>query len=183
MPNELITEHRCQRVLPSGQCANDALPGMDRCEQHAGKNALKRSNTRNFQINDARVTARLDQLLASEGLFSLKEEIAITRQLGEKFMDAMTCDDSEESKLRLLMQAPMILRIIDTLQKLVVSGAQLEVKLSGVLTKEALYVLARQMVRIISEEISHVEDSSIIVDKITTRFADEISAAQNKEEN
>jgi hypothetical protein len=118
-------------------------------------------------------------LVASEGLFSLKEEIAITRHLGEKMMDALNSDPSEEGKLKLLLQAPMILRIIDTLQKLVLTGASLELKLNGSLTKDALYVLADKMVAILEEELAGVDGYQEIIGRITGRFADSIDTAHN----
>jgi hypothetical protein len=142
---------------------------------------LQRQQTRNFHVADARTSARLNELAASEALFSLKEEIAITRHLGEKMMDALNSDNSEESKLKLLLQAPFILRIVDTLQKLVVSGAQLELKLNGSLTKEALYVLADQMIAILEQELVGVEDYQTIIGRITGRFADSIDGAVNKD--
>lgn len=172
---------RCQRVLPKGQCPNEAIPGTDRCEAHTSKTALQKHQTRNFNVADARTSARLNELVASEGLFSLKEEIAIQRLLASKFMDALTSDNSEEAKLKLLLQAPMILRILDGLQKMVVSGAQLELKLNGSLTKEALYVLADQMVAILEQELVDVPNFQEIIGRITGRFADSIDGAVNKD--
>lgn len=174
-----LINNRCQRVLPKGQCPNEALPGTDRCEAHTTKTALLRQQTRNFTVADVRTATRLDELAASEALFSLKEEIAITRHLGEKMMDALNSDHSEEGKLKLLLQAPMILRIIDTLQKLVLTGASLELKLNGSLTKDALYVLADKMVAILEEELAGVDGYQEIIGRITGRFADSIDTAHN----
>ena len=178
MTNELIL-NRCQRLLPKGQCPDEALPGTDRCEAHTSKTALRKQQDRNFHVADARTSARLNDLAASEGLFSLKEEIAITRHLGEKMMDALNSDNSEEAKLKLLLQAPMILRIVEILQKLVLTGASLELKLNGSLTKDALYVLADRMVAILEEELSDVPDYQEIIGRITGRFADSIDTAHN----
>jgi hypothetical protein len=111
----------------------------------------------------------------------LAEEIAISKQLLEQFAKSLTCDSSPESVLELTLRAPMIVKLLETIQKLVTSGVQTELKVGSMMTKETALRYAQRMVEILSEEISHITDYQLIVDTVMTRFADELKQIKNKD--
>lgn len=180
--NDLIT-NRCQRILPSGQCDKEALPDSDRCEQHTGKQAKSKSNLKSYQINDVRVAARLTDFLESDRLYSLAEEIAIIKMTLERFAASLTMESTPDSLLEMTVRAPMIIKLVETLQKLVVSGVQTELKVGSMMTKDTVQRFATRMVQIMADELAHIEGYQLIVDAVTTRFAEELRQTKNKQED
>lgn len=181
MSEELILSNRCQRVLPSGQCANEALPGTDRCEQHTGKLARRRADSRNYHLQDVRAQGDIDRLLESEALYTLREEIALTRKLAQATLEGLKFDGTDKDNLNLAIKAPMLIRFVETLQKLVTSGLILEQKTGNILTKTTIMKLAQRLVDIMAETLEEagVSDFQLIVDSVTQRYGEEIAATQN----
>lgn len=118
-----------------------------------------------------------------EAIYSLKEEIAILRQFIERLVSSLSLDDTPEARANFAMQAPMIIKLSETLERLVKTSGTLEVKFGSMLAKSTVVALANRIVEILSEEISHIENFEDIVDAVTSRITHEIKNTQNKESN
>jgi len=168
-------ESRCQRTLPSGQCQNQSLPGLDRCEQHANKLTVRRAQQRNYDLQDAQIRLHVDKLMGSSQLHSLKEEISIIRVI---LSDSLKCINATDPLVRQLAKNEF-LAAAQILEKLIKTSGLMDEKLGNSLTKDTVFALAIRIMEILTEEIAHIPDHAEIVDKITSRIAVEIDSTRN----
>jgi hypothetical protein len=185
MTHELIppdSRDRCQRLGPSGQCTNPVIPGTDFCEQHTSKLAKRRLETRKYAIENTRLRASVGDFAGSEAIYSMREEIAILRSFIEQLIRSLDLNDSEHSRAQCAATAPMVIKLVETLERVVKTSGVMEVKFGHMLSKQAVIDLANMVVGVMAEEISHLPNYQEIVDRVTQRVTENIRKAENDED-
>lgn len=163
--------NRCQHVNSLGQCRRLAAEGATKCPEHLNSAAQK---LRSYLITTTYLSDAPDRHVASEELKSLREEIALTRSLVEKRLN-MIQNDAE-----FLAAMPAVQSAMGTIEKLVVSCHNMEVKLDNLLGKSALMNVANQIIEIISKELELVPGRNEIVDRIADKIVEVVSEASNE---
>lgn len=161
---------RCQHVNSLGQCYRPAIEGGVKCAEHTRSQSQK---LRSYLLTTTYLGDSPDRHIASDELKSLREEIAITRALVEKRLN-MIQNESE-----FLAAMPAVQSAMNTIEKLVTSCHNMEVKLGNLLNKSALLQVAQQLVEIISVELEGVHNRNAIVDQIASKIVEAISQAEN----
>lgn len=164
---------RCQFVTQTGQCAREAVEGRDRCEVHGGrvKDAL-----RNYLITCKYLGDSPSRHFATDELKSLREEIALTRGMIETRLNMI------QSEAEFVAAMPVFASFMTTIEKLVSSCHNMEVKLGTLLNKAALLSVAQKIVDIIATNLEGVPNRNAIVDTISDTIVEEILKAENKSE-
>jgi hypothetical protein len=141
-------------------CVYYAVPGTLRCPIHGGRldemHQVKQ-NLRSYKL--AQWRADLDRFQESDGLKSLREEIAISRMTLESILSQ--CED----KFDLMLAAPKIAMMLEKIQGLVVNCNKLEDRLGLVLDKSAILNLAEEIVQIVGAHVPE-ETQALIADRI-----------------
>lgn len=146
---------RCQAVHAHGQCQYEAEPGLKFCARHKGMldSIVKRKNIRNYRLTKFR--AEIEEKADSAGIKSLREEIGITRQVLESFINK--CEDETD----LMIHSNKISDLVLKIEKLVTSCHRLEKSTSQLLDKTALIQVAGYFVEIIGEYVNDEEQAEI----------------------
>ncbi|MGN6546551.1 MAG: hypothetical protein ACTHK7_15965 [Aureliella sp.] len=177
MPNtELVPAddpNRCTGSIPSGQCTSRSLPGTDKCAAHGGTRASNSYQRRQYLITEARAQQRVNELASHEAIYSLRDEIAITRLLVQEQLDKR---DAEA-----MLAVPALVQLFTVLEKLIKTSSNIEVKLGNMLSKDTLMRVASQIIEIINDELKDLPDYEERVDQITMRIAAEVSASKNQD--
>lgn len=163
--------NRCSGITPAGQCTARSLPGTDKCKAHGGERASKQHQRRNYLIEEARASHRIAELSAHDAIYSLREEIAITRLLVEKQLKTLDADST--------LAAPALISLFTILEKLVKTSSAVEVKLGNMLSKDTLVRVAQTIIEIINDELRDLDNYEERVDKITQRIVTEVSASKD----
>lgn len=155
---------RCQGVKPTrGQCDNKAMDNSNFCPAHGGnlgRDKAKRQELRNYRL--AKFNSRLVELGSSEGIMSLRDEIAILRiMLEEKWNSAKDTFD-------LIMMSGPIGDLVMKVEKLVTSANKLESKLGNHLDKTKILQFAQTIVQIIGQHVTDEETLETIAEEILT---------------
>jgi len=152
---------RCQGITPQGQCINRALPGLDVCAAHGGalkSKTLKEQSLRNYRL--MKFKERASELSNSDGITSLKDEVALLRMLIEERINQ--CNDSHE----LLLVSGPLSDLIIKVEKVVSSCHRLDSKLGNLLDKTKVLLFAQVVVEIVGTVVTDPEQLDIISDKI-----------------
>jgi hypothetical protein len=176
MSDELIRlddPQRCKKVTPSGQCEHRSLDGSDFCQIHGGALAARASERRQYLLDSVRHRERLQQFSEHSAVFSLKEEIGMSRLLIETRFNTLNDDEA------LVAAIPQLDKLMLTLSTLVDKAAKLEIQLGNVLTKDVVYALAQMFVTIVAEEVNQFPDHEEVVDRITSRIAEAVAQSKN----
>lgn len=163
--------HRCQFVTSVGQCVREAVDGKTKCELHGGnaKAALKA-----YLITCKYLGDSPDRHLGADELKSLREEIALTRAMIEKRLNMV------QSEAEFIASMPVFQGFMSTIEKLVTSCHQMEVKLGSLIGKAALLSLAQQIVEVIATNIQDIPGRDEIVEKISDEIVTLILKAENQ---
>lgn len=179
--SELIpadSPNRCQRTTPSGQCKNASIPGTDLCDRHTSSVAKLRHSTQSYLIDDARTREAVRGFAESDAIYSLREEIAILRVLIGGLAKGLK-DDA--GPLDTSLVASKVIDLMKTLEGLVKTSGTMEVKFGNMLTKDTVMKIGQAFVRIVTEEVSHIEGYDEIVDRVVSRFINEVKTSKNEE--
>jgi len=152
---------RCQGVSKQGQCINKQSAGSQYCHAHGGnkaQDANKLKDLRNYRLAKWRV--KLDHFANSEGIKSLRDEIAILRMVLEERLEL--CNDATD----LVLQSHSISDLIMKIEKLVASCHKLEGSMGQLLDKQAILTFASDVIGIIGDEVTDTEAVGAIADRI-----------------
>lgn len=140
--------NRCQAITKSGQCPYKADEGIKFCPMHKGNGAAaeKEKNVRNYRLTKFR--AQIEEKADSDAIKSLREEIGITRQVLETFINR--CEDETDLMIHSNKIGDLVLKI----EKLVSSCHRLERSTGQLLDKTAIIQVACMFVDIIGEYVS-----------------------------
>lgn len=167
---EANNPNRCQFVMPSGQCCKESVEGTERCLRHGGKphDALK-----SYLITCKYLGDSPNRHLAAQELKSLREEIALTRAMVETRLNMV------QSEAEFIASMPVFQGFMNTINALVTSCHQMEVKLGVLLSKAALLSLAQKMVETISSNLEGIPGRDEIVEKIASQIVELVLAQEN----
>ncbi len=163
--------NRCQAVNKNGQCMNVAVPKGSNCMVHGGNKqieAAERTSLENYQLTKFKI--QTERLKNSDGIKSLRDEIAILRVVLETRLNGL------ESDTDLMLYSGPISDIILKIEKLVTSCHKLEGSMGMHLDKSAIIQFAGSVVQIISDEITDPD----IVKRISDRL---LEAMNNKQDD
>lgn len=161
----------------TAQCRYKRIPGTTKCPRHAYNNdtqAKTEQTLKNYRLQ--KWQSRVIELVNSDGLKSLREEIGIIRMLLEEIVNQ--CQNATQ----LLIYSDQIHRCVMSIQSLVVSCQKLEERNGLLLDKTAVISLADQMVRIVSEQIDDPEKLATIGEKFAETIMKTASLAQQIDE-
>lgn len=162
--------HRCQWVLPTGQCQREAISGSNFCKQHTSgsDDTLRYYHITNHLISDSKLRHS-----AVEEIKDLREEIALARALIETRLN-LAKDENE-----LIASMGVLHQYLATVEKLVSACHRMDTNLGNLLTKTSLLNLAQEIVVIISDELVDIPDREGIIDKISHRIIATIGNKDN----
>jgi len=144
--------NRCQASAAQGQCPNKAVEGSKFCMCHGGHKAAARNKEermKNYRLG--KFHARAAELGNSDGINSLRDEVALLRMLIEEKIKF--CKDEHD----LLLISGPISDLIIKVEKVVSSMNKLEDKLGNTLNKEKIIQFAQLMIEIIGRYIENPE--------------------------
>jgi hypothetical protein len=159
--------NRCQATDIRGQCPYKAVEGGTVCMKHGGNKqiaAQERQSLNNYRLTKFKYMEQLNQHANSDGLKSLRDEIAILRVLMQERLER--CTDSTE----LMMHSGPISDLVMKIDKIVTSCHKIERSMGALLDKKKLIQFSGEVVQIISEELADVENSEMIMEQIADRI-------------
>jgi len=173
MGNTADPDKRCQHVHDKAQCTQERVEGSRFCEGHdfRAKGRVDAAKMRHYLLTDARYSGRLATLSDHEDIKSLREEIAFARMLIETRFNMITGEGE------LLAACGTLNSLLLTVERLVKACNQVERNLGTLLAKPTVVALGREIIEIIIDELEDVDDSDIIIDKISERIIDTILKA------
>lgn len=139
---------RCQAVDAFGQCIYHAMPGMTNCSRHGGVKQAKAVEKR--ALHDYRLNKwknRVNEFAASDRITTLHGEIGVLRLVLEETLNSIK-DESD-----LVLYSSRISDLVLKIEKLVVSMDRLELRSGNLLSKNALMVVAEQVVDVLTREV------------------------------
>ena len=170
---EVDDPNRCQGINQNRQCMFLANPGTKYCGRHmaAFTTNEEQNNIRNYRLT--KFKAQIEEKADSGAIKSLREEIGITRQVLETFINK--CGDETD----LMIYSNKISDLVIKIEKLVTSCHRLEKSTSQLLDKTAIIQVAAFFIDIISE---YVDEE--VQEEISSRLLETISnvAIEHQEE-
>ena len=158
---------RCQGVMATkGQCMNRAVEGGTMCLAHGGAkqlNAMNDAEVRNYRLKIWQ--SRLDRMVDSPAIKSLRDEIGILRIVLESQLNK--CTDETD----LILQSGRISDLVVKIEKLVVSCNKTEASLGQLMDKSTLLRFASAIVDVISDEI----DDSDKLERISAKIMESLA--------
>ena len=169
---------QCERVTSTGQCSREAIPPSRFCEQHSA------TSTQTL-INQYRIASRVlgdapERHAQSDQLKSLKGEIVILRSLLESRLNLI------ENDAELIAAMPIIKDFATSIEKVVASCHNMDVKLANLLDKQALMTLAQEIIVIIEERLrplANTTPDTESIDEVIEAIGQAIVLAIAKKEN
>jgi len=161
-----------------GQCQNVAEYGSDYCTVHGGRTGMQEADDkRGYLLAKAEDRTRLvgmsDEL---EPVKELRDLIALQHMLIEKRYNLINSDTD------LLTACGPLNQMLQTMERLINSCHRIETNLGELLQRHAVLALAKEMIRIIIDELEGIDNYERIVDSITQRLIDTIRNASNIQE-
>lgn len=158
---------RCQGITKRGQCWNKAVENSLYCPAHGGSGTVKADKKKrlvNYKLNQFK--QRAEELGNSDGITSLKDEVALLRMLIEERINQ--CRDSQE----LLLVSGPLSDLIIKVEKVVSSCHRLDSRLGNLLDKTKVLQFAQVVVEIVGSEIDDPDSLDSISDKILKALGD-----------
>lgn len=159
--------HRCQAMAGAqGQCMNMAVQAEDGdygefCMAHGGNRYINKKNDdaiRNYRLD--KFKSRLNRHASSDGLKSLRDEIAILRMIMEERLNS--CRDATD----LVLNSGAISDLVIKIDKVVSSCHKLEGSMGQLLDKSAILQFASEIIDIVGDEVTSEEMIESIGDRI-----------------
>ena len=147
---------RCQSNDANGQCRNKVVEGSQYCPVHGGNRAYDskiKKDARNYRLDQWTFQQQLEQKTDSEGIKSLRDEIAILRLLMEERLKMCTAPSD------LLIHSGAISDLATRIEKLVSSCNRLENSLGQLLDKNAVIRIVSEIIAVIQETLSDQPDT------------------------
>jgi hypothetical protein len=157
---------RCQGVSARGQCLFRAVEGTAYCPMHGGTAARAfqvRQDQRKYKL--AKWQDRVNEFADDDQLKSLNDEIGILRMTLEQVL--LACHEATD----MLLYAPKIADLVAKIEKLVVTCHKLEASTGVLLTRNAAFKLASQIVDIVARHVTDADSVAQIADEIGSAIA------------
>lgn len=167
---------RCKSAAQDGQCDNKSEHGSDYCRAHGGRSTADHEAKKLYLLSEAKYRTRLAQLSEHDEVKSLREEIALARMMIERRFDLI------RNEADFIAGCAPINTMLLTVERLVKSAHSIEQNLGGLLAKPTILKLGQQMCEIVVDELEGVPNFEAIVDRITERMIQTITAANNTEQ-
>jgi hypothetical protein len=108
-----------------------------------------------------------------EPVKELRDLISLQHMMIERRYNAVTNDGE------LLASCGPLNQMLLTMERLINSCHRIQTNLGELLARHAVLALAKEMVRIVIDELDGIDDYEVIVDRITQRLVDTIRNASN----
>jgi hypothetical protein len=169
--------NRCQYVTSKGQCIHLAVERSRYCEVHefSGKEKIRKERLRHYLLANPDLAARYNRHSAIEEVKNLRDEIALARAMIGKRLDAV------ENNSDFLAACGTVNSYLKTVEKLVSSCHKMEISLNTLLSKASIFTLGQEIVSILVDELSQIDNYEEIVDKISERIIATIAHQKNEE--
>jgi len=180
MPRIADPDKRCQHVSDRAQCTQERVEGSLYCKAHdfRAEGRVEAAKLRHYLLTDARFSGRLAALSDHEDIKSLREEIAFARMLIETRFN-MIAGEGE-----LLAACGTLNSLLLTVERLVKACNQVERNLGTLLAKPTIVALGREIIEIIIDELEDIDNSDVIIDKISDRIIPAIlEAGKNQDDD
>lgn len=172
---DLADPRRCKGGTLNGQCLNTTPPGSEFCTRHAGIDRTPARDLRQYLLAKASDQTRLAQLSESEGLKSLRDEVAIAVGMLERRINLLQ-DDADF--IRSCGQLNMLLLTIERLKK---SSQALEERSGAMISRNAILRVGQQICQAIVNRLEGVPNYEQLVDVIILDVIGTIQQANNVE--
>jgi len=172
---DLADPRRCKGASVDGQCQNVAEEGSDFCRVHGGHDQAPARRLKQYLLTKAQDRERLAQLAENDALKTLREEVVLAIGMLERRLSLVRSD------AEFLAAYPEVEKSLKTLADLKKSNFFLEQKSGATLSREQGFVLVRQMIEIIVDELEGIPDYERIVDSITVRILATVQKAGSSE--
>lgn len=166
---------RCKGASKDGQCQNIAEEGYKYCLAHGGRISGDEHDQREYLLAQVKERFRLASVAGPEQLKSLRDEIAIVRELASRMLDRI------QTNQELVQSCGMLNTLCLTLERLKKSNIQFEQSGGALLSKEAILKLGQEICTIIVQELAEVPNYEQIVDRVSDQISEVILEAQNVE--
>jgi hypothetical protein len=147
---------RCQALGMYGQCKYKAqYDGANKLTKYCPKHTPGKHGRANYRFNAA-FAPRIDELVTSESIKNLREEIGLVRMTLEAIVNR--CKDEYE----LSQETDRISKLVDQINKLVISCHKIEESSGQLLDKNIVVTIGAMIVNIVSK---HIPDAAVL-DKV-----------------
>ena len=167
--NELDDPNRCKASAGEEQCQNVAAVGSDFCRAHSGVDRSETMNKRAYLLAQAHDRATLARFAESEGIKSLRDEIALARLMVERHWNMIKNDND------FVNRAPSINSLLLTIERLIKSSHSIEQSLKTLLGREHVIAFGQLLVKVVMEELKTLPDYELIADRILQRVMETVS--------
>jgi len=150
---------RCDYILPSGQCRNEAVPPSRFCHKHSATSAKSLLNQ--YRITNHLLGESLERHAAADQIKDLRAEMAIVRALVERRLNTI------ENDAEAVAAIPTVERAVLAVQKLAETIHKMDMALGNVLNKQTLVAIAHDIIAIIADGFD-----SIVGEEVTRELAD-----------
>ncbi len=176
---DLSDPRRCKGQAPDGQCQSVSATGSEYCTFHnGGRDLTEAEEKRGYLLAKVEDRARLASLSDElEPVKELRDAIGLAHMLIEKRYNIIQTEGD------LLAACGPLNQLLQTMERLVNSTHRIETNLGELLARNAVITLAKEMVKIVIEEIEGVPDYEAIIDRITERLIDTVGKANNIPQN
>lgn len=155
---------RCIYTHPhKGQCPIDAMEGLDYCAIHC-KGDPERPQKIQYNLVKYRYRKRYGDFFDDDELRSLHDEVALARMALEERLNLIQ-NDAE-----FIAASGQLNTMFLTIERLVGTCHKLETSLGLLLSKPVLLRIVQQIVEILLEELKEVDNSEVLIDKISDRI-------------
>ena len=162
--------NRCQAMTKHGQCRFGRVDGSTLCFRHCrNRQQIEKKKMNNYLLTS--YYGRAAELASSDGIKSLKDEIALLRLLLERILNNINNDSD------LLIATPQIADLVTKINNTVLTSHKLESQMGQLMDKEQVVIIANQMVNIIAEHVTDEDKIQIIATEIGTKLESKIMEA------
>lgn len=118
--------------------------------------------------------SQIDRFAGHDALYSLAEEIGITRMMIETQLNKATDDDE------LLLRQPQIAHLLGTLEKLMNSSLRAEEKMKSLLSLEAVRAFANAVVTSVTTSVEDLDLTPTEREELLEKIASQVEEAMEK---
>ncbi|HZZ27970.1 MAG TPA: hypothetical protein VFE46_08185 [Pirellulales bacterium] len=125
----------------------------------------------NYKLNEAKFNARVAEFRQSDNLATLRDELALAKSLIE---DRLNSANDRAACL------PLVRDLLNTVGALVKANHTQELAAGELLTKDAVRILIKEVVSIVTDELRDIPGWEEIMDRICARLCKTVETANNK---
>lgn len=154
---------KCNHNSSSGPCNRDAKQGSDKCKAHTNNGALNRAyRISNPDLKDAVA------FHAKASLLDISQQIVTLKAMIERRLNLAGDSSAEQIAAYTFVsqQLPVLAKLTETMVKLSRESGEL-------MERAEVIEYTQNIVGIVAEELSGVEGSELIIDRIVSRLEEE----------